>query len=122
MSHSRQRLGRRGEDLASRYLKNRGYTIIARNYRTKLGEIDIIAKNPSAIVFVEVKTRTGKMYGPPAASVTIKKQRQISRVALSYLSKHNLTDAPARFDVVSVLFTDDAPQVELIENAFDLCQ
>ncbi|MGW8193620.1 MAG: YraN family protein [Desulforhopalus sp.] len=122
MYHSRQHLGRRGEDLACRYLQYNGYTIIARNYRTKLGEIDIVARDGETLVFIEVKTRSGKTYGPPAASVTTNKQRQISRVALNYLSAHKLTDSPARFDVVSVLIFGTTPQIELITDAFDLCQ
>lgn len=120
MSNNRQTLGRRGEDIAAEYLEKKGYQIITRNFRTRLGEIDIIARDKSSIVFIEVKSRTGTAYGSPAAAVTLKKQRQISRVALLYTLEHNQGDSPARFDVVSVLFDGRSSQVELITDAFEL--
>ena len=121
MSSNRQNLGRRGEDIAATHLKRHGYKIICRNFRTRFGEIDIIAKDRGTIVFIEVKSRTGIGYGSPASAVTLKKQQQISRVALLYISEHNLGDAVARFDVVSVLFDGASSRVELITDAFDLC-
>lgn len=121
MSNSRQHLGRRGEEIASGYLEKRGYQIITRNFRTPLGEIDIVARDRSSIVFIEVKSRTGSSYGSPASAVTLKKQRQISKVALLYIKEHNLNDAPARFDVVSILLSGSSSRIEHITDAFELC-
>ncbi|MFW2364983.1 MAG: YraN family protein [Desulforhopalus sp.] len=121
MSSNRLNIGRRGEDIAAVYLEHQGYQIITRNYRTRLGEIDIIARDKSSIVFIEVKSKTGKGFGLPVSAVTLKKQRQISKVALFYLSKHGLADSPARFDVVSVQFSGRSSEVELITDAFELC-
>ena len=121
MSNNRQNLGRRGEDIATGYLEKRGYHIITRNFRTPLGEIDIVARDKSSIVFIEVKSRTGTGYGSPASAVTLKKQRQISRVALLYIKEHNLHDAPARFDVVSILLSGGSSRIEHITDAFELC-
>lgn len=121
MSSSRQNIGRKGEDVAAKYLETRGYKIVDKNFRTRFGEIDIVARDKGSIVFIEVKSRTGTGYGIPASAVTPKKQRQISRVALLYIAEHNLGDSPARFDVVSVLFTGSNSRVELITDAFELC-
>lgn len=122
MLNSRQLLGKKGEEAAAEYLQKIGYTIVSRNYRTKLGEIDIIAMENSFIVFVEVKTRAGDSYGSPAAAVTLKKQRQICKAALCYLTNRKLLDAPARFDVVSVRFHNNKFKIDLITNAFELCE
>ena len=123
MLNSRQRLGKNGEEAVAQYLKKNGYQILTKNYRCKLGEIDLIARDGSDLVFIEVKTRSGLGYGSPAAAVTIRKQRQISRVAQCYLTEHKLFDSPARFDVISVLCdaTKDH-QIDHINNAFDLCE
>lgn len=121
MSNSRQKIGRRGEDMAAEYLAKKGYRIITRNFRTPLGEIDIVARDKTSIVFIEVKSRTGAGYGSPASAVTLKKQQQISRAALIYIKNHNLNDSPARFDVVSILFSGGGSRIELITDAFELC-
>ena len=120
MKNRRQKLGHRGETLAARYLKKAGYRIIETNYRTRLGEIDIIAKDGDTIVFVEVKTRASVHFGSPKWAVTPKKQRKISMVALTYLKDKNQNAARARFDVVAVISSRDKPQVEIVKNAFDL--
>jgi putative endonuclease len=111
----------------ARFLKKRGYRIRERNYRVRLGEIDIIAEQGADLVFIEVKTRSDTIFGSPLESVTISKQRQLSKVALEYISKHNCHNRPARFDVVGVTFEKanskqlrDA-RIELVQNAFDLC-
>lgn len=123
MLNSRQNLGQSGEDIAAEFLNKKGYTILQRNYRCRHGEIDIIAKIGTTLVFIEVKTRKGAAYGSPAAAVTHKKQRQISKTALYYLAEHNLFDAPARFDVVSIMLAPDlGTDIEIIANAFDLCE
>jgi putative endonuclease len=121
--NNRQNLGRRGEDLAVEALRKNGHVILTRNYRCPLGEIDIIAKKHDVLVFIEVKTRTGGDYGHPASSVTHHKQRQISKSAQYYLAEHNLFDTPARFDVISIVIDPvQGPLIEIIPNAFDLCE
>lgn len=123
MLNRRQRLGNKGEDAVARYLKKKGYKILIKNYRCKLGEIDLIAQDGADLVFIEVKTRSGLGYGSPAAAVNAKKQRQICRTAQYYLAEYRLFDTPARFDVISVLL--DAAKdyrIDQIKNAFDLCE
>ncbi len=113
-------LGKKGEDLAVAQLKKLKFKILERNYTCKLGEIDIIAREKDTLVFIEVKTRATLDFGGPAAAVTIHKQRQLSRVALTYLNQKNLSHVPARFDVIAVELRSPAPQIEIIRNAFDL--
>jgi putative endonuclease len=119
-------MGKAGEDLALTYLQGLGYKILARNYRKPFGEVDIIADDGGILVFVEVKTRAGIGFGPPFEAVTPRKQMQMSKVALEYIGRHGMTDRPARFDVVGVLFAAPefsaaaTPQVELLKDAFDL--
>jgi len=120
MQNTRQKFGEQGESLAVWYLKQNGYKILELNFRTKLGEIDIIAKEKKTLVFVEVKSRRSVRYGNPKWAVTLKKQRTISMVALSYLKATNQTDARARFDVVAITSNQDKPQIEIVKNAFEL--
>lgn len=121
MTQKRLSLGRKGERLAGEYLRRQGYRIIAENFRTRLGEIDLIAKDRDTLAFVEVKTRSDKTHGSPLEAVTTNKQRQISKVALQYLCQEKLSDSPARFDVVSISFaTKGPPQIELVKDAFEL--
>ena len=120
MLNRRQKFGEKGEALAVRHLKNAGYKIIETNYRTQLGEIDIIAKEKDTIVFVEVKSRRSVHFGNPKQAVTFQKQKKISMVALYYLKITDQSNAKARFDVVTVISNRDRPQVEIIKNAFEL--
>jgi putative endonuclease len=120
MPNQQQQFGEKGESLAVRYLKKRGYKILEQNYRTALGEIDIIAKENKTIVFVEVKSRKSIRFGNPKLAVNPKKQRKISMVALQYLKTTQQSGAKARFDVVSVISNQDKPDISLIKNAFDL--
>lgn len=113
-------LGARGEEIAAAYLKKRRYRVIETNYRCKCGEVDIIARDGSVLVFIEVKTRRTATYGPPQLSVTPFKQRQISKAALTWLAKNRLMESNARFDVVGVVLREGTPVIEHIENAFDL--
>jgi putative endonuclease len=114
-------VGKRGEEIAVAYLKGRKFTIIARNFRCKGGEVDIVARDGKTFVFVEVKTRRSLSCGPPQASVTPFKQRQNSKAALTWLAKNRLYDASARFDVIAILLRDQqVPEIEHIRNAFDL--
>jgi putative endonuclease len=120
MVDERKQFGLTGEALAETYLKQAGYRILERNYRTKLGEIDIIAKDHDTIVFIEVKTRRSEHYGSPKWAVTPKKQRKISMVALLYLKSTRQSRARARFDVVSIGLLEENTRIELIKNAFEL--
>jgi len=116
----KKELGKKGEDLAVRFLKKKGYQIIDRNYACKMGEMDIIAKEKDTLVFVEVKTRTSTTFGPPQLAVNPTKQMQLSKVALSFLKAKKLEDAKARFDVVAILLGPKGEEIELIKDAFDL--
>lgn len=121
MSNDHLRLGRKGENLAASFLKKKGYRILATNFQVKQGEVDIIAQHRGDLVFVEVKTRSTDAFGHPAEAVTVKKQQQIIRAAMVYLSQQNLFDASARFDVVSVIGAETHnARIEVIENAFEL--
>jgi len=90
MPNSRQKFGEQSESIAVSYLKKHGYKIIEQNYRTKLGEIDIVAREKGTIAFIEVKSRKSKNFGSPKWAVTPKKQRKISMVALWYLKTTKL--------------------------------
>ena len=120
MTRHKQRTGRLGEDLAVRHLRRKGYKIIERNFRTRLGEIDIIARHKDQLVFIEVKARKSVNYGDPKFAVTARKQRKISMVALAYLKQHHDLETSARFDVVTIQPDADAPKIEVIANAFEL--
>src|SRR5688572_29785957 len=95
-------LGRRGENAAARHLCRLGYVIVARGHRDAIGEIDLVAVDGRTLVFVEVKTRTSLDAGHPADAVDDKKQRRLTRLALSYMKRHDLLENPARFDVIAV--------------------
>jgi len=120
MSQARQSLGKFGEDLACQALERRGYAILARRYRRRGGELDIVARDGQIVVFVEVKTREGCEFGAGAESVTSLKRRRMASVALDYMARHNLVERPCRFDVVSIDMNGQEPRVELYQNAFDV--
>ena len=120
MPDRRQIFGQHNEALTARHLKKQGYKIIEQNYRSKLGEIDIIAKEKGTLVFVEVKARRTKRFGSPKAAVTRQKQRKISMAALAYLKATRQTQVAARFDVVSIDYSNAQPSIEIIKNAFEL--
>ncbi|MBL7082852.1 MAG: YraN family protein [Candidatus Aminicenantes bacterium] len=112
-------LGRSGEEIALRFLKNKKYKIITKNYRLFRGEIDIIAQKRNILVFVEVKTRRSKNFGFPEESVTPSKQQQIKKIAQGFLVKNNLQDIECRFDVISLSFNDNEKfSIYHIKNAF----
>jgi putative endonuclease len=115
-----QEFGKESESAAVKHLKKNGYRIIEQNYRTKLGEIDIIAKEKNTIVFVEVKSRKTLSYGNPKYALTPKKKRKISMAALYFLKVTKQSGSKARFDVVSISPGKNAPEIEIIKNAFDL--
>jgi putative endonuclease len=118
MSRSRVILGKIGEDLACRELESRGYAILARRYRRRAGELDIVARDGPTVVFVEVKAREGREFGNAADAVTSLKRRRMTRVALEYLVRHRLTHCPCRFDVVSIHMENEHPLIEVYQNAF----
>ena len=116
---SRQALGMSGEDLACAELQRRGYVIVERRYRTRFGEIDIIAKDGPTTVFIEVKARMTQEFGGAAAAMTRWKQRRIARMAVDYLARRNLHDCPCRFDVVAIDFNESEPRIIVYPNAFN---
>ncbi len=120
MQDKRQKFGKESESIAVRYLKKSGYKILEQNYRNKLGEIDIIARDKKTLVFVEVKATRTDSFGNPKWAVTPKKQRKISMVALYYLKATKQNKVKARFDVVAISSSQDNPRIELIKNAFEL--
>ena len=121
MTFSRINSGKMGEDLAVSCLLKQGYKIIERNYRTKLGEIDIIADCKGCVCFVEVRAKNSLSFGAPEETIIKRKQLQIAKAALLYIKKYKLQDKNCRFDVVSIEGVDrPVPEVRLIENAFEL--
>ena len=119
MSQARIALGKTGEDLACVELEKRGYAIVARRYRQRSGEIDIVARDGPTLVFVEVKARESHEFGDAAEAVTPFKRRRITQLALDYMTRHHLADCPCRFDVVSIHFDEERPTIEVFQNAFD---
>ncbi|MFB6273836.1 MAG: YraN family protein [Salinibacter sp.] len=114
-------IGDRGEDVAATHLEDSGYRVLERNYHFERNEVDLVCFDPDEggeIVFVEVKTRSGMEFGAPEASITEEKQAALIEVARAYLHERKFEGAPARFDVVTVLLTEGAPEVSHYENAF----
>lgn len=120
MTEQRLRLGAWGEDVAADYLRRQGLKIVTRNFRTPVGEVDIIARDRQLLLFVEVKTRRTMSCGAPAEAVGSGKQRQILRAAQWYLLQNRSGGLQPRFDVISVYAGSNPPQIEHIENAFGL--
>jgi len=120
MTFQRQELGIIGEELAAAELLARGYAILDRRYRTRHGEIDIVAEHDATIVFVEVRARATGEFGRAAEPVTDAKKRKVTAMAVEYLARHRITNRPCRFDVVAI---DDAlgprPEIVVYPNAFD---
>ncbi len=119
MSFLRKLLGRSGEDRAARHLAKLGYRMLERNYRTRQGEIDLIALDGDTIVFVEVKTRTNNAYGAPELAVDQRKQGRMAKAALGYLRQKQLHQMPCRFDVVAITGTENG-RIDVIRNAFEI--
>ncbi len=114
---NKRQVGSEYENMAAEYLVQQGYEILEMNYRCRIGEIDIIAKQGMYLVFVEVKFRTDNTCGDPLEAVDWRKQRQICRVALYYYTKHGYREnIPCRFDVIAV-YGDET--IKQIENAFE---
>ena len=119
MTGRRNYIGATGEEIASEYLKLKGYKVLAVNSRTPFGELDIIARKNGFIIFIEVKTRVSDSLGPPYLSITRKKIRHLIKNALCYLKRHGLTGSDWRIDIVSVNLDEnyELKHIELIENA-----
>lgn len=111
--------GREGEKAAAEYLLSSGIKILDRNFRCPLGEIDLVAKDGEAIVFVEVRSRQIDGICSPEESITMNKRRRVARAALWYLKQRGLQNFHARFDVVAVRWNDEKPEVNWIVNAFE---
>ena len=111
-------LGNRGEQVAARYLRQRGFKVLVRGYRTTQGEVDLICRDGDRVVFVEVKTR---QQGHPAEAVDLRKQRRLTLAALHFLKRHDLLETPCRFDVVAITWPDSAGPslIEYFADAFE---
>jgi putative endonuclease len=116
-----QATGRRGEDLAHRFLQRQGYTVVARNYRLPAGdaEADLIAWDGGTLAIVEVKTRETAAYGPPDRAIGTEKRRSLARLARAYARKTDVPFESVRCDVVTVILTDP-PTLNLWRDAVDL--
>jgi putative endonuclease len=120
MTQLRQQLGIIGEEIAAVELTARGYAVLARRYRTRHGELDIVCEHEGTIVFVEVRARATAEFGRAAESITDAKKRKVRAMAVDYLARNAIANRPCRFDVVAV---DDAmgpaPEITVYPNAFD---
>lgn len=105
--------GRKGEEEAVKFLKKKKYRIITRNFKTKFGEIDIIAKKKKEIIFIEVKTRTTTNFGYPEEAVNTRKLNHIKKVASYYILKNNIKN-PVRFEVLSILIEGEKKEFKII--------
>ena len=123
MSKYNLNFGKSSEDKALSYLRGQGYKILEANYKNKLGEIDIIAKDDGRFCFIEVKSRSSVMFGLPKEAVGRHKQHKISQCAIAYLKERGLLNQGCRFDVLSILGNgQDYSQFELIKDAFNLAE
>jgi len=113
-------LGSKGEDIAAIYLKKKGYQIIARNYKTSSGEIDIVALDRETVVFIEVKTRADHSFGYPYEAVHYRKRQKLKNLALLYMKKIG-REVPVRFDVLSIMQNQKGKfEIEHIPDAFEV--
>lgn len=120
MKNLNKQVGNYGEDIASNYLEKNNYIIECRNFRCKIGEIDIIARDCDYICFIEVKARYEKDFGLPMEAVNGRKQKRLYKIAEYYIQKNNIFNMNFRFDVVSLLFNnnDSKYEISVIKNAF----
>jgi putative endonuclease len=117
----RRRFGQEGESAAERYLRHKGYRIVARNLRSSSGELDLVAEDGRVLVFVEVKARRTDAFGGAVHAVHQRKQEKLIQLAAQYLARHHIRDRLCRFDVVLLQGAGVAvPQIEHIENAFEV--
>jgi len=106
--------------MACGFLKENGYEILEKNYKCKLGEIDVIARRQGRLAFIEIKTRTTAEFGTPQEAVNLPKQEKIFKVAQWYMKEKKLAKTPISFDVVAILWKEgQAPEIRLITDAFE---
>jgi putative endonuclease len=117
---ARGELGRQGEAVAEAFLRDQHFTIVARNYRCRAGEIDLVALDGRVVVFVEVRSRRGTRAGTALESVDARKQAQVGRVARHFVAARGWHERDARFDVVGIQFDAQPPAVEHVRGAFEL--
>ena len=115
---SKQQIGKRGEDIVANFLAQFGYSILTRNYFVRGGEIDIIAQNADALVFVEVKSTASKSFGEPETWVDERKQKRIGVAAERYLADNEIENVDCRFDVITVDLSSHPPRIHHIKDAF----
>jgi len=121
MLDPRKLFGQAGESAAEEYLRHKGYRIVARNLRSPVGELDLVAEDGRVLVFVEVKARRTDAFGGAIQAVHQRKQQKLIQLAAQYLARHLVKDRLCRFDVVLLQGTDAAvPQIEHIQNAFEV--
>ena len=113
------RSGAEGETLACRHLQDQGYRILARNFRCRSGEIDVVARDGDVTVFVEVKDRRGRSHGEGHESVTFGKRMRVVRAARLYAASNGLSETPIRFDVVSIERDSGGDRIRHDRGAFD---
>ena len=120
MSNTTKILGQSGESLAAKFLESKGYKIIAKNFRIRSAEIDIIAELNDEIIFVEVKTRSNTRRGLPAEAVNLRKQEKIIEAASVFMQREEYARNACRFDVIEVFFEGGDWHINHIENAFEV--
>lgn len=114
----KQVLGKYGESVAATYLQDRGYQIIARNWRCEIGEIDLIAKQKNKIVFIEVKTRNGLEFGHPFEAITAPKISRLRKLVAQWCAQNNASGFSVRMDAISVLVRSGRVAIEHIKQVF----
>ena len=115
--YKRHMIGKQGEDIVCEYLKKNGYKILERNYFCKIGELDIVALDKDEFVFIEVKTRSQKLFGNPVDAVNTNKKRHIYKTAEYYVIKAGLENRKIRFDVIEVTEYENSIKINQIKNA-----
>lgn len=121
MTQARLQFGKKGEEAAAAFLRKKGYRILKTNFRSKAGEIDIVAEHKKTVVFVEVKSRSSEEFGSPLSALTPFKQKKLGRLAQGFLARYKASGRECRFDVVSISGEPDRPQswkIELLQDAF----
>lgn len=121
-STAREKLGRKGEKLALKHLKKLGYRPVTKNYRTAMGEIDLIMQHDKTLVFVEVKTRQDENFAKAEDAINFRKRKKLSATAHHFIQTHQLHQSPCRFDTVAVILDQaDGPTIRHQINAFSPC-
>ncbi len=115
----RAELGRKGEQAALDYLATRGYSVVARNWHCAGGEVDLILRHGRTLVFAEVRTRSSSSLVHPFETITAPKQRRVAKAAEAYLRRHGIEETEIRFDALAVTWTQEGPEVEHLEHAFE---